>query len=134
MAIIQRLCGSIIATSNGEYFMIGDTKEPCDFENYGFVPPAERDAKEIPYIKLQTQGPVSLGGSGLYWDIEGEALCEKLAETFLIKRNGSVSERLWGLVLETTEESHSEEALDGSWLANTPDEVWEIVRDSVLRC
>ena len=88
----------------------------------------------MPFVKLNTQGPVSLDGSGLYWDLEGEALCEKLSETFLIKRNGSVSERLWGLVLETTEENYNDETLDGTWLANTPDEVWEIVRDSVLRC
>ena len=46
----------------------------------------------------------------------------------VIARNGSVTERLWRLV--THEGAHRAP----SWLFDVPAHVWEIVRDTVLRC
>ncbi|MGH8582397.1 MAG: precorrin-3B C(17)-methyltransferase, partial [Gammaproteobacteria bacterium] len=58
------------------------------------------------------------------------------ARRFLIERNGSVSDRLWRLVTGVDEEDEAPEAeeLDAQWLVQVPDRIWEIVRDSVLRC
>jgi len=48
--------------------------------------------------------------------------------------------RLAGAMLAETDgrwyldEGPEEEAIDAQWLAEVPDRVWEIVRDTVLRC
>ncbi|MGH2652490.1 MAG: precorrin-3B C(17)-methyltransferase, partial [Actinomycetota bacterium] len=59
-----------------------------------------------------------------------------LARRFLIERNGSVSDRLWRLVIGADEEGEGpeEDEIDAQWLAEVPNRVWEIVRDTVLRC
>jgi hypothetical protein len=51
----------------------------------------------------------------------------------VIKRNGSVSERLWRLV--TQPEVHEGKAeIDARWLGEVPTAIWQIVQDTVLRC
>jgi hypothetical protein len=84
-------------------------------------------------------------------ELEGEALPMLLAERFVIARTGSVSERLWRLVTGQLDELDGEldrepdEKLDGKselpgaviparWLGELPAPVWQIVRDTVLRC
>ena len=47
----------------------------------------------------------------------------------MIFRNGSISERLWGLVTEMSEKDGK--VVNGQWLVDTPVDVWDIVRDSV---
>jgi hypothetical protein len=60
----------------------------------------------------------------------GEALAHTLAAKLVIARNGSVSERLWRLA--RGEGATGEPRLQ--WLVEIPQPVWEIVRETVLRC
>ena len=64
--------------------------------------------------------------------LEGDQLLKKCVSTFIIYRNGSVSERLWGLIMETADPSLEVNQIP--WLATLPDDIWDIVRDSLLRC
>jgi hypothetical protein len=104
MARVGRLAGALVAESDGRYFLVGDTKEPCAWQG-------EPIAIDAPYLDVP---------------VEGDALARLLAARFVIERNGSVSERLWRLV--------TEHGADARWLAEIPDDVWRIVRDTVLRC
>jgi hypothetical protein len=129
MARIGRMAGAIVAQTGGVYYLVGDTKEPCDFTAHGFVaPPAERSPVQQPWVRLQVRGEPRLQAA-LHMDVEGEALPEMLAHRFLIRRNGSVSERLWNVVTE-----HHDTAAPVTWLHAMPAPVWDIVRDTVLRC
>ena len=139
MAIVGRLAGAILAETMGRYFLIGDVKEPCDFRAHGFSDPGDRDLKIQPYVelhKLNSEGSFDWRPQILAMDIEGEALAAKLAGQFMIKRNGSISERLWRLVTESSPliAGAEREVTDARWLGSTPDDIWDIVRDSVLRC
>ena len=65
-----------------------------------------------------------------------EGLAELLANRLLIRRNNSVSERLWRIVtgeMDQEKEVMTEDA-DASWLIHMPDHIWNIVRDTVLKC
>ncbi len=136
MACVGRLAGAILAETEGRWFLIGNTKEPCDFRLAGFEPPAEIDAVKQAYIGLSVAGTARIDPPWLALDLEGEELARLLAQRFLIARNGSVSDRLWRLVLGADEEGEGPEAdeIDAQWLAEVPDRVWEIVRDTILRC
>jgi hypothetical protein len=58
----------------------------------------------------------------------------------IIARNGSVSDRLWRLVLggdgdgDAYGDGDGGGVVDAGWLGEMPARVWGIVRDSVLRC
>jgi hypothetical protein len=133
MAQVGRLVGAIIAVTGDDIYLVGDTKEPCDFTRYGLEEPPERNVLAQPYIKLQKRGDFQIEGLRLELDVEGEALPQLMVDTFLIFRNGSVSERLWRLCLQ-----YCPEPVDGvvraDWLRHVPRGIWEIVRDTVLRC
>ncbi|HYX35496.1 MAG TPA: hypothetical protein VE954_20565 [Oligoflexus sp.] len=133
MAQVGRLVGAIIAVSGEDIYLVGDCKEPCDFHRYGLENPAERNVLEQPYIKLQKRGAFQIEGQKLHIALEGEALPQLLVDTFLIFRNGSVSERLWRLCLQYSPEP-IDGLIDADWLRHTPRGVWEIVRDTILRC
>ncbi|HVA80155.1 MAG TPA: hypothetical protein VNF29_04465, partial [Candidatus Binataceae bacterium] len=60
MARVGRLAGAILAESGGEFFLVGNTKEPCDFEAAGFESPGEIDALERRYIRLAPRRAVEL--------------------------------------------------------------------------
>lgn len=136
MARVARLAGAILAESGGEFFLVGNTKEPCDFEAAGFAPPGEIDALERPYLKLSARRPIELAAPYLTMAQEGEALAAMLAQRLLIERNGSVSERLWRLLMDPSgqEEAPAQDAVDARWLGEMPAPIWDIVRDTVLRC
>ncbi|MCG8424119.1 MAG: precorrin-3B C(17)-methyltransferase [Proteobacteria bacterium] len=143
MARVSRLAGAMLAETRGRYFLIGNTKEPCDWPAAGFAPPGEIDAATRPFVELTPQGPVELDGYSLHFELEGEELASELARRMLIERNGSVSERLWRLVC-ADRSGHGDEYDDyevpetgvgnARWLTEMPARVWDIVRDSVLRC
>jgi hypothetical protein len=127
MARVGRLAGAILAESHGEYFLVGDTKSPCDWKAAGFEPPVALDALKAPFVRLARCGEVSLGTSHLVMDLEG----------FVIERNGSVSDRLWRLVIQRGDTESTDEpegAVDARWLGEIPSPLWQIVRDTVLRC
>ncbi len=136
MATVGRLAGAILAETNGSFFLVGNPKEPCDFASAGFEPPGEIDALKRPFIRLLPCRKVNIAPPPLTLSVEGEALPELLGDRFLIHRNGSVSDRLWRLVTsaEGEEEQSKAEAIDADWLAKMPSAVWQIVRDTVLRC
>jgi len=136
MARVGRIAGAILAETGGEFFLVGNTKEPCDFEAAGFESPGEIDALERRYIRLAPRRAVELAAPYLRLDLEGEALAALLAERLLIERNASVSDRLWRLLIDPSgqEELPEEEAVDARWLVEIPAPIWGIVRDTVLRC
>ncbi len=136
MARVGRLAGALLAETEGRWFLIGNTKEPGNFRLAGFEPPAEVDAVRQAYIGLSLTGAARIEPPCLTLALEGEALAQLLARRFLIERNGSVSDRLWRLVIGVDEEDAvpEGEAIDAQWLAEVPDRVWALVRDSVLRC
>jgi len=135
MARVGRLAGAILAETGGEFFLIGNTKEPCDFHAAGFEPPGEIDALKHRYIRLVPRGPIELAEPYLVFELEGERLAALLGEQLLIERNGSVSERLWRLVMDPEGQDDPRQGeVDARWLAEIPAPIWRIVRDTVLRC
>jgi hypothetical protein len=136
MAHVSRMAGAMLAESRGEFFLIGNLKEPCNFEKHGFEEPAEVDAMKRAYVRLTAKDEISVAGPFLNVDFEGEALARLLAERFVIERNGSVSERLWRLVTDPSGEERAlpRAGLNCQWLVELPSEIWQLVRDSVLRC
>ena len=136
MARVGRLAGAILAETQGEYFLVGNTKAPCDWAAAGFEAPVELDPPKRPYLKLQRCGAVNLASPSLALAVEGEELARTLAQRFLIERNGSVSDRLWRLVIlrGDPDASDTQGEIDARWLGDMPAPLWQIVRDTVLRC
>ena len=132
MSKVQRLAGGAIAETNGEYYLIGELKEPCDFKSLGFdAPPESHEDNRLPYRKLDVVSNVNLDSSHyLQMETEGEELAKLLFKRFIIHRNNSMSNRLWNVVTCDQEEG----AVDARWLEQMPDDVWDVVRDSILRC
>lgn len=128
---IYRLAGAILIETNGEYYLVGELKEPCDFEKHGFEKPAESDPDHpMKYKKLKTLRPVSVEEERLEMEMQGEELAELLFKRFVIPRNYSVSDRLWRVV--TVRKKNG--VTDARWLEQMPDEVWEIIRENILKC
>lgn len=130
MARVGRLAGALLAESVGSYFLVGDLKQPCDFRAEGFEPPGTIPGAELPFVRLQPLRDVTLPAPRLVLDVEGEELARLLFDRLVIARNGSVSSRLWRLLVGPQEPAE----VDARWLGRMPAEVWNIVRDSVLRC
>ena len=134
MAYVRRWAGSLLAETEGQYYMIGDIKVPCDYKAAGLVPPPERNVLAQPYLRLEVHGCFSgEEGPRLWCELEGEALAQRLVDVFLILRNGSVSERLWRLVLAYSKPIEPD-LYDANWLVQIPIGIWDILRDQVLRC
>ncbi len=104
MARIGRWMGAIVVESGGAQRLVGEPKEPCTF---------------TPPVPLAT--PLALD------DRDVDELAALVRARLVIARNGSVSERLWRIVVH-------DEATRALWLVDVPAHVWEIVRDAVLRC
>jgi len=146
MARVGRLAGALLAETAGAYYLIGNPKVPCDWRASGFEPPGELDATVRPVVRLVLCGdpaPASpapprpaLGVPQLVLEIEGEALPRLLTEVFVIPRTGSVSERLWRLVIGESDEDDRPppDIIPARWLGELPPTIWQIVRDTVLRC
>lgn len=137
-AKVTRFAGAILLETAAQFFLIGNTKEPCDWRAAGFDTPEEIDAVKCTFFRLSPYREIYLPSHCLLIvsDQNGEALAQILAGRFLIRRNGSVSERLWRIVTgETEEEPLSQmEPFDISWLISMPERVWDIVRDTALKC
>jgi len=138
MGRVSRLSGAILVETDGSHYLVGDLKEPCDFAAAGFENPGEvsplkqRVLKLIPMTNLTPVGQV-MRKPVLEIEMDGEELAGLLSRRLTIERNGSVSERLWSLIVDA-EEYEDEEIIDATWLVRMPDEIWDIVRDSVLKC
>lgn len=136
MALVGRLAGAILAETEGQFFLVGNPKEPCDFAAVGFEPPGVIDAMERPFIRLPPLRPVQVPQPYLTMNVEGEALARLLVDRFVIQRNGSVSDRLWRLVIDPKQENRIAPVgnIDARWLGEIPAEIWQIVRETVLKC
>jgi hypothetical protein len=133
MARIARLAGAILAETDGRFFLVGELKEPCDFAAAGFESPGELEAGAPAYRELSPLRPVTLAPPVLTMAIEGEELARRLTDFLVIKRNGSVSERLWRLVIQP-EDNEGRPEVDARWLGELPPAIWQIVQDRVLKC
>jgi hypothetical protein len=150
MARVGRLAGAILAESRGEYFLIGQTKVPCDWVQAGFEHPGPLEPTRrafVRLVRLASARAIDLGSPCLTFNREGEDLARGLAAKLLVERNGSVSDRLWRLVVQGgvdpdhdcaqtigSEGEPTKTEIDASWLGEIPSAVWQIVRDTVLRC
>lgn len=136
MARVGRLAGAILAETEGQFFLVGNPKEPCDFAAVGFEPPGVINALERPFVRLSPCRSIQVPQPCLTVDVEGEALARLLVDRFVIPRNGSVSDRLWRLVTDPKEEDHAVPAgsIKARWLGEVPAEIWHIVRETVLKC
>lgn len=136
MARVGRLAGAILAETEGQFFLVGNPKEPCDFAAAGFDPLGVIDALERPFVRLSPCRSVQVPRPYLTMDVEGEGLARLLVDRFVIQRNGSVSDRLWRLVTHPKGEDHAglDGSIDARWLGRVPAEIWHIVRETVLKC
>ena len=140
MARVGRLAGALLAETEGAYFLVGNTKKPCDWKAAGFEPPAV-DPSAAPFVKMVPLRAIELRSPPLTMSVEGEPLARALAQRFLVERNGSVSERLWRLVIhrgvpddDLPEAAEKPTSVDARWLGEIPAPLWKLVRDTVLRC
>lgn len=117
MTRVGRWMGAIVVEGGGARFLVGNPKEPCALVPETLAPPYTRALPEA--VPLAAALRLDAG--------DAADLASRLAARLLIERNGSVSERLWRLVAASP---------DGraQWLVDIPAPVWEIVRDTVLRC
>jgi hypothetical protein len=135
MARIGRLAGALLVETGEQWWLVGNTKEPCDWRAHGFESPPEIDAVKRPYLCLQSVGKPRLDEPHLFVEKEGEELAKEIARRMLVARNGSVSERLWRLILGVDDANdHPRGAIDARWLVEIPEPVWRVVRDAVLQC
>lgn len=136
MALVGRLAGAILAETGGQFFLVGNPKEPCDFAAVGFDPPGVIDAIQCPFIHLSPRRPVQVPYPHVTINVEGDALPRLLVDRFVIQRNGSVSDRLWRLVTDPKQENRAALPghIDARWLGEIPTEIWQIVRETVLKC
>ena len=138
MSRVGRLAGALLAETGDAYFLVGNLKRPCDFAAAGFGKPAvEVDALARPWLPLDRTGPLGVPGPWLTLALEGEPLLRALVDRFLIERNGSVSDRLWRLILSPDPEADDpppDAVIDARWLGETPPHVWRVVRDTILKC
>lgn len=157
MARVGRLAGAILAETRGEYYLVGNTKVPCDWDMAGFERPGEPGAATEPgaagapgaatepgaagalpcrFVQLSPRRPIDIAAPYLTLELEGEALPLLLAQTLVIERTGSVSERLWRLVTGQRDDDDDPVAdvIEARWLGEIPPLIWNIVKDAVLRC
>jgi hypothetical protein len=137
MSRVGRLAGAIVVETGGDYFLVGNLKRPCDFPAAGFATPAaEIDALARPYVRLARSGPLSVPGPWLELGLEGETLLRALAARLIIERNGSVSDRLWRLILSADPDAEPDPGaiIDARWLGEVPTHLWQLVRETVLKC
>lgn len=137
MARVGRLAGAILAHTNSDFFLVGNTKRPCDWAAAGFASPGQLDPLATPYLSLTCTGALNVPGPWLELSVEGEQLASLLAARFVIARNGSVSDRLWRMVIRADpdgDDPPADTVIDARWLGEVPNHVWGIVRETVLKC
>ena len=144
--IVSRLAGSLIVTGPRTAYIVGQPKEPCNWSDFGINPTVDFDHWKKPFMtELSLHRPyTAIGHRFVMTAISGnnsqkndeKHLAEVLSSRLLIERNGSVSERLWHLVHQMDITDYSTEPLETNidWLITMPAGIWNIVRDTVLRC
>jgi hypothetical protein len=134
---VGRLAGAILVETGGDHYLVGNLKRPCDFAAAGFEKPAaEIDALARPFVRLARSGPLAVPGPWLELGLEGEPLLQALSARLLIERNGSVSDRLWRLILSPDPDAtvDPDAVIQARWLGEVPAHLWQLVRDTILKC
>jgi hypothetical protein len=135
MSCVGRMGGALLAETQGRYFLVGHPKGPIDFAAAGFLAPPGIDAGEHRFVELRATRPIDIRPPCLTMRLEGDPLVSTLVSRLLVERNGSVSERLWGLICEPYDHVSGEQApIDAAWLGDLPASIWQVVRDAVLKC
>jgi hypothetical protein len=120
MIRVGRYAGSIVVEHDGGQILVGNPKEPC----------AVKGPLAPPWVRaLDERLPLS-GCQLLVAHERPDELARIVAEKLLIERNGSVSERLWRLITD----GKTAGELPAQWLVDAPTRVWQVVRDTVLKC
>ena len=139
-AQLARLAGALLLRQADTFILIGNTKEPCDWAAAGFHAPPELTPAnpEIRPLTL-TAAPIPMPPTALTLDcgsLPPDRVAAILANKLLIRRNASVSDRLWRIITGLTEESTTDSPLDpdATWLLTMPERVWNLVRDAALKC
>lgn len=130
---LARLAGAVVMRSGGDYYLIGDLKQPCQFEDHGFYPPTETPGTVIQLDLIDDEPNLKFQ---MLIEGEGEMAAKDLHRKLSIERNNSISERLINLVTEQSPRVHQEglELTDARWLSQMPAQVWNMVREEILRC
>src|SRR5205814_10662586 len=118
-----------LVETSGDYCLVGNLKRPCDFAAAGLEKPAaEIDALARPYVRLARSGPLAVPGPWLELSLEGESLLRALSARLLIERNGSVSDRLWRLILSNDPDAEPDPGavIDARWLGEVPAHLWQM--------
>jgi len=139
MARVGRLAGGLLLETHLDgravWYLVGDTKVPCDWQAAGFDVPPQRDVVRDRYTQLVASGTPALTGTTLSIAVEGVEAAQVIGERLTVSRNGSVSERLWALILGEEEiEQPSGRTIPCAWLCEMPSAVWNVVREAVLKC
>ncbi len=137
---MTRLGGALLLETAGEFFLIGNLKRPTAFPAAGFTPPPQPiDALARPFIRLERASATPIAGP--FVDLgdrtTGAALATVLAERLVVARNGSVSDRLWRLLFDGDPDADpppADAVIDARYLVEIPTHLWNIVRDTVLKC
>lgn len=135
---IARLCGAIVFRSEGHYFLIGELKEPCVFEEYGFELPQREGTADRHWVELRLKDPCvqSKLNFSVALNFSGPLGANQVYRSFAIYRNSSISERLMNLVLDVSPrfQLKEQEMIDARWLSGLPFSIWQMIRDSILKC
>lgn len=140
MARVGRLAGAILLHTEEAIFLVGQPKVPCDWREAGVEAPNEDELRTRGFARLaRTAEPrdVPLGPTHITMAVEGERAAELLASRLTIERSRSVSDRLWRLIVLGDRDEDDDDApavVDARWLGEVPQPIWQIVRDTVLRC
>lgn len=151
MAYLYRLSGAMILTDGERAYLVGNLKRPCDFVGKGFEDPGPiDDAPERPWRPLTPTRAVCVEGEAVHLPRCDDETAARLASRFLITRNASVSERIWGMVLDegspviradgderlTSVDNavSNTPAIEGRWIVESPDFMFDSMREQVLRC
>ncbi len=122
MARIGRFAGSLLIATQEGWFLVGNPKEPCEWVQENLPPP---------YLLAVPESAERLRPPLLIVDGEGEPIARAIGDRLLIDRNGLVSERLWRILLHGQEGAAE---IRCEWLTKIPAHVWQVVRDSMLKC
>jgi precorrin-3B C17-methyltransferase len=133
---IGRLGGALLVNIREKYFLVGEFKEPCLLNDHGFKEIEQKNETHVYNIELldKIKNP-EIEYSFISAELKENLLLD-LSLKWIIKRNGSVSERLTGLIKDHSSSViyKKKKYIDITWLAQMPTSVWGIVRENILKC
>ncbi len=125
--------GALLYFDGKQYFQIGEFKTPCDLSKKGFKEleiykdGIVRELKKVNDVKNDFEFLCEGGGIEMAFN---------LYEKWAILRNKSISKRVGRLVKEKSNKVllNQQSYHDIRWLCQMPKEIWEMVREELLKC